>query len=346
MLCLIGTAGAMGSTHYALDWNIIGGGGGGGGSAHYRLQGTVGQIAGPLTSPSFTLQGGFWAINITSAPAPSPPVASFTAVPGSGNAPLHVQFNDTSTGGPTMWNWSFGDGTWFNTTSSALRNATKTFANPNTYTARLTVSNADGSDTTMPGTIITVTQTPPSPPVASFTATPSSGTAPLHVQFNDTSTGNPTMWNWSYGDGSAWFNTTNPLQRNVSHQYLTTGSYLATLVVGNSGGTSTANRTIQVTYPAPTIASISPAKHKHDKKTFPVTIQGTGFQPMTPGTNVSLKRAPYPEIRGTKVNATTSTTISCYFKISKKVKLGFRNVTVANPDGQMATLVNGFRIKT
>ena len=41
----------------------------------------------------------------------SPPVASFTANPTSGNAPLAVTFADTSTGGPTSWQWDFGDGT-------------------------------------------------------------------------------------------------------------------------------------------------------------------------------------------------------------------------------------------
>ena len=37
-------------------------------------------------------------------------------------------------------------------------------------------------------------------PVASFTGTPTSGTAPLPVQFTDTSTGSPTGWSWFFGD--------------------------------------------------------------------------------------------------------------------------------------------------
>ncbi|HPC55264.1 MAG TPA: lectin like domain-containing protein, partial [Methanolinea sp.] len=39
------------------------------------------------------------------------------------------------------------------------------------------------------------------PPVAGFTATPEEGPAPLVVQFTDTSTGNPTVWSWDFGDG-------------------------------------------------------------------------------------------------------------------------------------------------
>ena len=91
---------------------------------------------------------------------------------------------------------------------------------------------------------------PPEPVIplaAAFTATPESGSAPLGVRFNDTSTGDPVTWNWSYGDGTGWVNTTDPLQRNVSHQYLNPGSYNATLIVGNGGITSRAGRTILVT---------------------------------------------------------------------------------------------------
>ena len=62
---------------------------------------------------------------------------------------------------PASWNWSFGDDTWFNTTVAAERNATYTYNAPGTFTARLTVANAGGSNTTEPGTLITVTQAPP-----------------------------------------------------------------------------------------------------------------------------------------------------------------------------------------
>jgi len=123
-------------------------------------------------------------------------VADFTATPTSGTAPLTVQFTDTSTGNPTMWAWDFGDGT----TEGLLANPSHTYQNPGTYTVKLTASSATGgSSTKIKEGYITVTQA--GGIVANFTATPTSGTAPLTVQFTDTSTGNPTMWAWDFGDG-------------------------------------------------------------------------------------------------------------------------------------------------
>jgi PKD repeat protein len=38
-------------------------------------------------------------------------------------------------------------------------------------------------------------------PKANFTADHRSGNAPFTVNFTDLSTGNPTYWNWNFGDG-------------------------------------------------------------------------------------------------------------------------------------------------
>ena len=72
---------------------------------------------------------------------PQSPIASFTSNVTNGLAPLGVQFNDTSANFPTMWNWSFGDTLWFNTTDSSLRNATKSYPSGGNYTITLYVSN-------------------------------------------------------------------------------------------------------------------------------------------------------------------------------------------------------------
>lgn len=85
-------------------------------------------------------------ISITDAAIPN---ASFTSNVTVGNIyPLVVGFTDTSIGSPTTWNWSFGDGRWFNTTNPTLKNATYQYAVAGKYNVNLTVNNTDGSNIT------------------------------------------------------------------------------------------------------------------------------------------------------------------------------------------------------
>jgi PKD repeat protein len=82
------------------------------------------------------------------------PVAAFSAAPTSGNAPLTVQFNDASTGGPTSWQWDFqNDGT----IDSTQRSPSFVYTSPGTYSVKLTVSNTSGSDSITKAGYITVT---------------------------------------------------------------------------------------------------------------------------------------------------------------------------------------------
>ncbi|MFA5103464.1 MAG: PKD domain-containing protein, partial [Candidatus Thermoplasmatota archaeon] len=75
------------------------------------------------------------------------PVAAFSANATSGPTPLAIFFTDASNCYQCqMWNWSFGDGSWFNTTSAALANPTHQYTLPGAYTVRLLVTNATGFD--------------------------------------------------------------------------------------------------------------------------------------------------------------------------------------------------------
>src|SRR4051794_30527420 len=166
------------------------------------------------------------------------PSASFGMAPSSGTTPLPVSFTDTSTGSPTTWAWNFGDGT-----TSTLQNPSHTYATGGTYTVNMTASNSAGSST---ATAATVTANGPVvKPTASFSASPTSGLAPLSVAFTDTSTGSPTSWAWNFGDG-----TTSTLQ-NPSHSY-PAGTYTVNMTATNSAGSSIATAaTITVTNPVP-----------------------------------------------------------------------------------------------
>ncbi len=84
------------------------------------------------------------------------------------------------------------------------------------------------------------------PLTASFAPDPTTGPAPLVVQFTDTSTGSPTEWTWDFGDGAR---DTVP---NPEHTYGTPGEYTVTLTVTDARGTTaTDTDVVTVRYPSP-----------------------------------------------------------------------------------------------
>jgi PKD repeat protein len=61
--------------------------------------------------------------------------------------------------------------------------------------------------------------------MASFSGDPTTGDKPLTVQFTDQSTGDPTSWEWDFGDGET------STAQNPSHEYTEYGYYTVTLTV-------------------------------------------------------------------------------------------------------------------
>lgn len=85
------------------------------------------------------------------------------------------------------------------------------------------------------------------PPVtldANFTADPTSGDAPLTVDFTDTSVG-ATSWSWDF-DGDGIEDSTD---QNPTFTYSAAGTYTATLTASDGSNTDTATETITVTIP-------------------------------------------------------------------------------------------------
>ena len=97
--------------------------------------------------------GNYWHSQESLGGGPPPPslAAAFSGTPVTGTAPLAVQFTDTSTGGPTSWSWTFGDGG-----TSTLQSPTHTYAAAGTYTVGLTVSNGTTSNSTTKVGYVTV----------------------------------------------------------------------------------------------------------------------------------------------------------------------------------------------
>jgi PKD repeat protein len=152
--------------------------------------------------------------------------ADFTVSPVSGTAPLTVKCSDQSVGSPTRYIYNFGDGT--NMTGP---NPVHTYRFPGIYDITLTITKFDKKSGSMISSniikknIVTVSKVPFTSLVASFTAAPVNGIAPLEVSFTDNSTGSPTFYNYDFGDG---INLTGP---NPIHTYRHPGNYSVTLTV-------------------------------------------------------------------------------------------------------------------
>jgi PKD repeat protein len=166
------------------------------------------------------------------------PTADFVGSPTSGIEPLTVDFTDQSTDA-TGWSWDFGDGVG----TSTEQNPSYTYTSEGTYTVTLTASNACGTDVNEKIDYITVD--PCVAPVADFVGSPTSGTAPLTVDFTDLST-NGTSWSWDFGDGVG-----TSTQQNPTYTYTSAGTYTVELTVTNSCGSDIATKVdyISVTEP-------------------------------------------------------------------------------------------------
>jgi PKD repeat protein len=84
---------------------------------------------------------------------------------------------------------------------------------------------------------------------ADFSGSPTTGSAPLTVEFTDISAGAPTMWLWNFGDGST------STERDPTHVYLGPGSYSVSLTVSSTEGSSTTTKNgyVTVTGVSPTV---------------------------------------------------------------------------------------------
>ena len=144
-------------------------------------------------------------------------------------------------------------------------------------------------------------------PVSSFTATPTSGVAPLLVTLTDTSTGTVSERVWDFGDG------TTSTSQSTMKTYNTAGVYTAKLTVKNAGGTSTVSQTISVTAAVPTASfTATPTSG-----TVPLTVQVADSSTNATGWNwnfgdgtTSNLQIPPAHVYKTAGNYTVSLTVS------------------------------------
>ena len=229
-----------------------------------------------IKSTFLQIQASIDAINAALYPPTRLPLAGFIVSATTGTLPMVVNFTDTSTQttvssrdafGPTRYTWDFGDGT----TSTTPGNVSHTYTTAGSRVVTLTLVNSVGTTSAQGGISAAGL------PVAQFLVGPDSNpdvsaTTPFTLAFTDQSTGSPTSWLWSFGDG------TTSSDRNPAHTYTTMGDFTASLLVTNAAGSNTATVTHAVQVGEPTIANFSyttPTRNTADTSPFSVTFTDT-----------------------------------------------------------------------
>ncbi len=163
-----------------------------------------------------------------------PPVAVATVDPSaSGYAPLTLNFYGNESydtdGSIVSYEWNFDDGSDFSTNVTP----THTYYAPGNYMATLTVTDNDGLTNTATVAITVENQAP----IAVILVDPTSGTAPLAVNYDGSGSYDPdapngiiTDYYWDFGDGGSSINV------NPSHTYNMGGSYTVILTVTDDHG--------------------------------------------------------------------------------------------------------------
>ncbi|GIK85219.1 MAG: hypothetical protein BroJett026_07000 [Betaproteobacteria bacterium] len=114
-----------------------------------------------------------------------------------------------------------------------------------TYQIAVTAYDASGAESAFSNVVSYTTPAASVPPVARFSASTTSGTAPLALNFVDESTGTISGYAWTFGDG------TTSTARNPAKVYSSPGTYTVSLTVAGSAGSNTLTKSGYVTVSAP-----------------------------------------------------------------------------------------------
>ena len=134
--------------------------------------------------------------------------------------------------------------------SATMNNATTAKAPVDGTSGSVVLAATEGTTRYWYSDTLAGTTLPPAP-VASFTASTTSGTAPVAVAFTDTSTGALTSWAWNFGDG------TSSTSQSPSHTFTSAGTFTVRLTASGPGGSTSATASIVVSAPAAPVASFT-----------------------------------------------------------------------------------------
>jgi PKD repeat protein len=239
------------------------------------------------------------------------------------------------------------DGAWHSVRCEKLSSSVKLTVDGTSFTGRKSVGSisnpadmivaSHGAGEFFPGDLDELTYIIGSgssvPPNASFTASPSSGKAPLKVSFKDTSTNSPSKWAWDFGDGST------STSQSPSHTYDSPDDYTVTLTVTNGAGSDSSTGVISVAdqddKPPTGTFSTSPASGwaRSTRVTLTQTSIGDNHTPAG-----SIRRAVDWKDGSGVVGWTTGTTTTHVFRSAGSFT---PTVTLTDQAGNQATVTAG-----
>ncbi|MFY0675548.1 MAG: DUF5011 domain-containing protein [Bacteroidia bacterium] len=158
------------------------------------------------------------------------PIANFNAADFEPYKTSATKMVDLSVNRPSKWTWKVTPSSFsfVNGTSASSQNAEIAFNNIATYTVTLVVENSAGTDS-----ISREFKTKDyKKPEAEFSANRTNVKAGQIISFLDESTNDPTVWEWTFGNGDS------SEVNNPNYQYELTGKYTVELKVENPAGKS------------------------------------------------------------------------------------------------------------
>jgi parallel beta-helix repeat protein len=205
----------------------------------------------------------------------TPPTASFTVTPASGNvttvfnvdASSSFDFEDAPAALEIRWDWE-DDGTW-DTAWSTVKLAQHQYSSPGSFTIRLEVRDTSG----LVGETANQVSVVNTPPVAEVTVTPLSGDitttfsvdASLSHDLEDSIAALEVRWDWE--DDGTW-DTAWSTDKTVDRQYSYPGVYTVRAEVRDTGGLTNETTTQVVVENTPPVASFDVAPSSGDVTTI------------------------------------------------------------------------------
>jgi PKD repeat protein len=184
------------------------------------------------------------------------PTVAFTWTPQAPGETQTVTFtstvtdSDQPTGTAFTYAWDFGD-----TTTSALASPTHAFAEKETYTVKLTVTDAQSAAVTVEHTISVGNTLPVVGTLTASNASPSTGDEVTFTAsgVTEADTGDTIAdFKWTFGDGSTLTTVGNLTGGTATHVFNAPGPYTVSVIAVDSRGGESLPKTVTVTVSGPT----------------------------------------------------------------------------------------------